>query len=344
MAEIGTPIKAAWLNASHEMPQPNPPGKVPPLWCENYLSYLWSPANQIGIFIHLCRKPGPIPLWDEQVIVALPGDRYLLAKGFSAGRVEKNAFSISGITYRCDEPFVQWTKRFHGGVRLLDGDEYRAGPLKDNIHLPAEFEFTCQAMSPPFDYGEMTTEESESCGFYGHSGHYEQHYEMSGYLNFQGKRYELAGTGMRDHSWGNRDYAVVGCSTWYHGQFPQSGRSFMVVNVTGLPPKSPFNHAVVCDRHTATKAQAIGVQAAKSREDCDADYEFQLVSKDGKSTIRAQILNPPRTSLMGTAEIGLGTFSSAEANHHYVNAFTRFEWDGEVGYGLSDRSFDIQVR
>lgn len=339
MAKIGARIKAAWLNASHEMPQPNPPGAIPRLWCENYLSYLWSPANRVGIFIHLCRKPGPIPLWDEQVIVALPDDRYLLAKGFSAGRMEKNTFSIGGITYRCDKPFVQWTKRFHGGVRLLDGEEFRTGPLKDNIHFPAEFEFTCLSMSPPFDYGEMTAEHAEACAW---SSHYEQHYEMSGYLNFQGKRYELAGTGMRDHSWGSRDYHLVGCSTWYHGQFPGSGRSFMTVLVTGLAPKPAFSFSSVTNRHSVSVAKAIGVEVAKNRTDCDADYEFQLITEKGTSTIKAQILNSPRASLMGTSEIGLGTFSRHEANHHYVNAFTRFEWDGEIGYGLSDRSFDIQ--
>lgn len=342
MGKIGTLIKPAWLNASHEMPQSNPPGELPPLWCENYLSYVWSPSNEIGIFIHLCRKPGLIPLWDEQVIVALPGDRYLLAKGFSRGRVEQNGFSICGVTYCCDEPFAKWTKHFHGGVRLLNGDEYRAGPLKDNIHLPAEFELTFTAMSPPFDYGEMTLEEGESCGFYGNSGHYEQHHEVRGHLALQGERYELAGTGMRDHSWGSRDYAVIGCSTWYHGQFPKSGRSFMAVNVTGLPPKQAFQFAAVGNRTSITVAQAIGVQAAKSPAECGTDYEFQLVGQEGISTIRAQILNSPRASLLGTSEIGLGTFSSGEANHHYVNAFTRFEWDGEIGYGLSDRSFDIQ--
>ena len=43
-------------------------------------------------------------------------------------------------------------------------------------------------------------------------------------------------------------------------------------------------------------------------------------------------------SFVGPAEIAIGTHSAPAANHHYIEGVARFDWDGEVGHGIAERS------
>jgi len=338
VTKVNTQAQPAWLTPAHELPQS--PGKdAPELWSENYLSYVWSPENEIGVYIHLCHRIKGIELWDEQLIVALPGDRYLVSKSSAPGRTDQGPV-VAGIHFRCDEPFIKWTKTFHGGARLISGDEYRAGPLKDGEWTPVKLEMTFDAMSPAYDFGSAHINQVWAVG------HYEQHHVVTGRLSFNDESYEISGTGLRDHSWGARDYKDIGATTWMHGQFTKSGRSFMAVSNTGRPPAPLFTYAVVSDYSSITPTEAENVLPAFSLKDCDSDFEIKIVNKDGTtSTIRAHILNSPRAALVGASEISLGAFvGMTEANHHYIDAFTRFEWDGEIGYGITERSVDLLAK
>ena len=326
----------AWLTDAHELHLD--PGNAPELWSENYLTYVWSPANKVGIYLHLCRTIKGISIWNEQTIVALPGDRYLLAKGISKGYTEPDSLSVANLTFRCDQPFKQWTVTFHGGGRLISGDEYRAGPVRDGESTPMTFELVFMAMSLPFDFG--TPHLDQAWGV----GHYEQHGAITGSLSFAGESHQIDGTGLRDHSWGVRDYKDIGTTTWLHGQFAKSGRSIMAVRVTGLPPRPEFGYATVCTSDTITPVKAIGLPSAKMPSECDTDFSFQLATADGKTTaVSARILNSTRSALVGASEIALGTFKANEggANHHYIDSFTEFNWDGEIGYGITERSVDL---
>lgn len=326
--------RPAWLQDSDELPQLHK--DLPPGWSENYLSYVWSPNNDVGVYIHLCCRPGSPTVWDEQLHVALPGDRYLVSKGISAGRNDQGP-NVCGISFRCDEPFVKWTKRFHGGGRLVSGAEMRAGPLTDGETVPVEMELVFTAMSPPFDLGTGTLDQPWAVG------HYEQHHHVTGWIAFAGERYDISGTGLRDHSWGARHYDEIGLTTWLHGQFPESGRSMMAVLVTGKPPRPPFTYACVSDANSVTAAVPSPLPTARTLSQSEEGYEFELTLADGsKSTIKATIVNPLRAALVGASEIALGTHAAPGANHHYIDAFTRFEWDGEVGYGITERTVDLE--
>jgi len=334
MTKINIQAKPSWLTNNHELPI-TPDKNAPELWSENYLSYVWSPANNVGVYIHLCHRIKGFELWDEQLVIALPDDRYLLSKGSSKGRVDRGPV-VAGIHFRCDEPFVRWTKTFHGGARLISGDEYRAGPVKDGEWTPVKLEMVFDAMCPPHDFGAEHMDQSWG------NGHFEQHHIVTGRLSFNKENYEISGTGMRDHSWGSRDYHDIGTTTWVHGQFPKSGRAFMAVLVTGLPPKPELSLATISDHNSTKYTKSIGLPVAKSLADCDSDFEFQLIMPDGAaSKVKAKILNSDRAALIGPSEISLGTYTAPIANHHYIDSFTRFDWDGEIGYGVTERTVDL---
>ncbi|MGY4103731.1 DUF7065 domain-containing protein [Nocardia sp. R16R-3T] len=325
--------RPAWLTDEDELPHPRE-AENPPTWSENYLSYVWSSANDVGIYVHLARRTSPFELWDEVVNIALPGDRFLTAKALGPGYTKN--LGVSGVWMKCDAPYERWTKRFVGAGRLLDGDTYRSGPVADGLHTPVGWELSYEAMSPPFDFG---TEHLDQA--WGH-GHYEQHGRLEGWLVCGDERFEIKGTGLRDHSWGPRDYREIGTTTWLHAQFPESGRALMAVLVTGMPPRPAFSVATITDSASVRHLQADGLPQARTLDDTNSGFGFTLRDGDNiEAKVSAEVLRPLRAACAGSAELVLGTHAAPDVNHHYVDAFARFDWAGETGYGVIERTVDL---
>jgi hypothetical protein len=148
----------------------------------------------------------------------------------------------------------------------------------------------------------------------------------------------LVGTGLRDHSWGPRDYAQIGSTAWIHGQFPDSGRTFMAVAVTGRPPRPQFTHAVAGDAGHSARA-TVGALPLLVGADGDPSAPYELALNG--TAIRAEVLRTVRMAFVGPTEIALGRHRGERVNHDYLIAFTRFEWNGEIGYGVTDRTVEL---
>lgn len=229
-----------WLSAVDELPRA--PSNLP-YWVENYLTYAFSPADSVGIYLHFRHvpgKPGKPALWDELIQIALPGDRYVTSRTFGSGHLSRDpelpgvgSFGVCGLTYECHEPFARWTKRFVGGARLVSGAELRSGPVTDGPHVPVELHLDIAGFGTPFDYGTSSLEQAWG------KAHYEQHHRATGRLLVDGERFELDGTGLRDHSWGPRQFEWMGRTTWIHASFPDSGRAFALCYVAESPPHVP---------------------------------------------------------------------------------------------------------
>jgi hypothetical protein len=231
-APTGKNLVVEWLRDEDELPHPTGEESN---WSENWLTYGWDPDQNIGVYFHIGRHPGPLGVYETTFNVYLAGDRLLTHRGSGPNNTGRKGPTIGPVSYACLEPFHRWRKRFHGSVRATTGDELRAGPLQDGPYIDVSLDFTSTASSPVFDFGAEKLDQTWGWG------HYEQHHEFTAALTIGDLRYDLRGVGLRDHS---RDWAGVGDTTWYHGQFP-SGRSFVVVAVPGRPPAKPFIHGVI---------------------------------------------------------------------------------------------------
>ena len=303
-------------------------------WSENYLTYVWSPTNDVGIYIHLCRLPGEVALWDEVLFIALPDERWLVSKSVSPARPCDDGVAVNGMRWVCDVPFQRWTKRFCGGAQLVTDAELADGALRDGDHVPVEFDLSCEAMSPAFDFGEAMADQAWA------TGHYEQHVRIAGTLRFGGETLEISGTGLRDHSWGPRDYRRIGYTTWLNAQFPESGRALMAVRATGVPPAPSLAFATVYDDGQLLAATAADLPMAHSVEDAEAGFSFALTVNGSETLVKCETLRATRASFLGPASLVLGTDQRPTCNHDYIDTFARFTWDGEVGYGIVDRTVD----
>ncbi|MUL65798.1 hypothetical protein BOO86_15085 [Mycobacterium sp. CBMA 234] len=332
----GDNLVVTWLRDVDE--QPHQPGEETN-WSENWLTYGWAPEQGIGIYFHIGRHPGSMGIYETTFNVYLPGDRFLTHRGFAAASPGGSP-RVGAVSFHCEEPFQRWRKQFRGAARATTGDALRAGPLLDGSCVDVDLDLTITAASPPFDFGAEKLEQSWG------SGHYEQHHQFTATLIIGAERFELRGTGLRDHSWGPRDWSGVGDTTWYHGHFP-SGRSFMVVSVPGRPPFDPFVYGVVSDDSTVQKIDVVTVPPVTAvyhhggSAAPDSPYELELRTADGPITVRCDIVQSMPMTFIPPTQIGIGTHRGPQASHENVETITRFTLDGEVGYGLVTACRDL---
>jgi hypothetical protein len=305
-----------------------------PLWCENYLTYMYAPDAGIGVWTHMCHRGGPPERWDEKFLVALPDGRVLAAKASGPGYMTASPPTLRtcALALRCEEPYRCWTMTFDGDARVVDRAGLFDAAVADGEHVPVALTLDCRGLGPAYDFGEQHLDQS-----WGH-GHYEQPLTCTGTLQV-GDEPPLAlhGTGLRDHSWGPRDYAQIGSTAWIHGQFPVSGRTFMAVAVTGRPPRRPFSYAVIGDGERTGRASVAALPILTDVASAPDGYELLV----GDETIRAEIMTTLRMAFVGPTEIALGAHRGENVNHDYLISFTRFEWGGEVGYGVTDRTVEL---
>jgi hypothetical protein len=301
------------------------------LWSENYLSQAYFPQAEVGLWLHQCRPAHDRDLWEEITVIYLPDDRFLLAKGAGLGRGEQGPWGAA-LRYRCEEPFVRWTKSFRGTARLVEGEEMRAGPLADGLSVGVDMETTWRGLGPAFDWdvSELTWADARS--------HYEQHCAVTGRLHFGEEEIELDGSGIRDHSWGPRDVAGIGRHIWAHAQFP-SGRSFMLFHHVA-PDGNLVSHGLLDAGEGIVRAELIGsAPLLTDAEQAGDGYELHLRGGgDTAAVLSAEILQVAGLGLTGLSELVLGVPPGPPASHQLFEGQTRFTWDGETGYGLSERT------
>lgn len=328
MSTTATTIRPAYLSDADELAHERPEGV--PMWSENYLSGACFPAAGAGVWVHQCRPQHDTRFWEEVFTFMLPGDRYLVAKG--ARLADGAGASGPALTYECLQPFVRWRKSFHGLARLVPGEELRAGPLADGPHLAVDMDLTWTGAGPAFDM-DMSEQSWASV-----QAHYQQHCRVTGTIEFARERLELDGCGIRDHSWGPRDLSRLGNHAWIYGEL-SSGRRIMYFHhdTAGGSGRLDHGHEAADDLRPLVAAGELPVPRVPRA--WAEPYVLELRRADGQVLpLRAEILSGQALALTNGSELQLGA-PGPDATHHLFECPTRFEWDGEAGYGMTEWSW-----
>ena len=294
-----------------------------PLWTENYCYVCYDPTSEIGVWTHLGRAPFDPTLWRELSMVFLPTGERLVNKGY--GRTEM-ARGPGGATlaYECVEPWKRWRTRRDGAAIRTTVKDLDSGLLFDRAHERVAFDLAWEDRGPRWDWGEV--EDAHGWG----KLHYEQLATVSGTVTVGGQAVPFAGAGIRDHTRGPRDFTVVDRHIWAWGNFP-SGRGFMLLGVSA--GGQSLTRAVTVDGGLLTARTVADPPMLPSRAEAAEPYVLDL---DGVR-IGGEILHLLAGGFDGPNDICLG-FDPAVTAAANFEAFTRFEWDGETGYGLTERS------
>jgi hypothetical protein len=188
--------------------------------------------SEVAFYARIGARPnegvieGALGVWLPPTRPGLP-PRFLLAfaRDPSPADLETAPVAAGALTFTCDVPFEQWSVAVDGEARLWaraeDLGEHPDAHQKVQVSGALRF----SAWVPPFHFESGLT--SAVAG-----RHYEQPGSISGELVVNGERLTIDGAGLRDHSWGVRDWQGVPHWRWM-GMLVDRDH-FLLVNNVGL--------------------------------------------------------------------------------------------------------------
>jgi hypothetical protein len=299
---------------------------------ENYAWYGHDPESGFGFVAHQGTMPEDPMLWHAVIYVHLPDGRQLVAKDV-APRPGPDTVGTSVHRFTCMEPFDHWRITFYGGCRLVSSDDLEGGLVRDGRSTPVQIDLELRAAGPAWD---PAASEGRAEGWT--DLHHEQALSMRGAVTSGGNTWHIAqGVGYRDHSVGPRDLRQLATHSWCNGAFP-SGRSFGSLEVGHLDGGRTTRAYVVFDG-TIEDARIVEMPAMANVRAEPETFVVRLATRDGEAHIDGSLV-PNRNanfSVAGPAEWTIGTAVGSDGTYFLAQRLVRWEWDGEIGYGMADR-------
>ena len=128
---------------------------------------------------------------------------------------DNDALDAGGLTWTMVTPFEELRIDYAGKVLLLTDPEQMADPreaFRNNPFEACEVHLTFTGQGRPSMFGGEPDTPHEAPGEEFAKGHYEQLVEARGTIRVGDREWEIAGFGLRDHSWGPRYWQAP----WYY--------------------------------------------------------------------------------------------------------------------------------
>jgi hypothetical protein len=271
-------------------------------------------GSGLAFYSRIGRRPnegiteGALGIW-------LPGQGFLL----SFARTELADEIESGpVGYSCAVPLVLWDLGFEGEGRLFERAEHLATrrDAYETVAVRARLRFT--AWHEPLSFRSGLAEGVAST-------HYEQPGSVAGTIEVGGRRHPLTGRGMRDHSWGVRDWQAVPYWRWF-----------------GLIA-DPDNFLVLNNVGTAEGGETAGGFMMRDGllapiESCETTSELDPELGCQRSFVaRARDAEGRKTTLAGRAVEVAPLRQKRDGRITHVNeGLTEYDWEGRRGTGISE--------
>lgn len=318
-----------------------------PFWSENMLFTPYDPATGIGMWLHLGTVPNEWEMWEDRVILTLPGDEGVLSMWAYHRTPSEQRPGGSNLFFRCIEPFRRWTVRFDGFAQhvsnagMAQGLERSVGRRRrllielDIDHVTPAWNVAAAA------HGARGRGAMESQGWA--KEHYEQLYRATGRVRVDDTDYRYDGIGWRDHSRGPRGGG--GGAPW--GGHSTSGSVW------------PSGRAVIFTRLWSTDG-AITLEGAQITEADGTSYEAEVIEAPRLTDlvlrgerVEARLRSPRgdhqlamtcETSMYLSMQnqIAVGVDLSGPGLMYVIN-FGAVEWDGETGHFYLERSDPLSL-
>jgi hypothetical protein len=228
------------------------------------------------------------------------------------------AVATGPLSFDCMLPFVVWEIRFAGEGRLFERAEHLATDRHAYRAVPITAALRFTAWCDPLSFESGLAEGVAT-------DHYEQPGSVAGTLVVDGHRHPLAGRGMRDHSWGVRDWQQVPYWRWF-GMVADPD-NFIVLNNVGL-------------RAGGETAGGFMMRAGEIAPIASCETQSELDPELGAQrsfTARATDALGRETTLTGRVlEVAPLRQRRGGRLTHVNEALTDYEWEGRRGTGISE--------
>ena len=332
-----------------QLPAPEPQ----PHFNETFCFTGYDPDADIGWFFHIGARPLP---WRARLYILLPGAEDFIFLSATSGEAVSRRPGADAIHAECLSPFRRWrlfadttgqrmTRAEKLGRHHLNSDELNQssqvlaakraqGCSADDEGVGAEvrvqLDIEIEAVAPlwALGYGDGATPEQQ--GERGFRTHHHQLMMSKGTIAINGMAAAVSGPTWRDHSrgprtltrWGRHDLAGV----W----FPGSRIGVGLIRQHDLNDRLLYDRAYVIEDGAVKPARVTEMTPLTSLDELHPAVEL-VVQAEGQpplrltGTIMTEMIEP-----MGSSS----WLSEAQA---------RWELNGEIGYGLCERSGQFQL-
>lgn len=177
-----------------------------PAWSESYYFNFVDPVSKVAMFTRMGFRPGDG--WADGLhVIYLGGDRVAFTYGRRTIGKDLGAYDgdlrAGNLQITCHEPFRRWQIRYQGPAE----DIADAAILLERKKLRPEGWF--KAATLDMDVGFQGLSEPHYAAA-GERGHFEQTGRVTGTIRVNDETFSVDGWGVRDKSWGPRDWGASG--------------------------------------------------------------------------------------------------------------------------------------
>jgi len=297
----------------------------------------FDPTHQVGGWFRIGNRANE-GYAEMTVCIYLPDGKV----GFMFKRptiTNNDAFNAGGLTWTMVKPFEELRIDYSGKVVVLDDPLQMANPKEaftNNPYAECEVHITFTGKGKPSMFGGEPDQPHETPGEEFAKGHYEQLVEAHGTIRVGDQEFDIAGCGLRDHSWGPRYWQAPWYYRWLTANFgPDLG--FMASRVAkkdGPGTRGGFvwdnGQMHYCDHFELTTEfegddtyhQRISGLLKSSRSEREWKFTGEVMDL---IPLRNRRQDPEGIWLVTRISEGMTRWTMASGEH-----------DGAVGYGLSE--------
>lgn len=299
-----------------------------PNFNESVYTNAFDPAQRMGGWMRLGNRVNE-GYAELSVVLYLPDGR--VACQFGRPRITANdKFSGGGLSYEVVEPFAHVRMEYAGEVMVLDDPEALRAPdtmFKNAQRLPARVVWDHRGVSP-LHGGEPTRPDQQT--MYGRDfslGHFNQHTAIMGRIEVGDQQWSMSAFGWRDHSWGPRQWQVIHFYRLFIANFGD-GSGFMLLKIAGKEGRSRRVGVVMVD--------------GAYEEVIDLDVQTDWNDKQDPQRVRIGVRTARRAAVIEGEIVTMAPLRNRRkigdevVTSRIAEGFTRFTWDGRVGYGMTE--------
>ena len=298
------------ITAEHEGWQPPGPEEQ---WSDSFY-FGGGDGEGLALYARIGRRPneqtteGALGMW-------LPGQGFFLT---FARVAPAPAVAAGPLEFDCLAPLVTWEIRFDGPGRLWERAEHLATARDAYRTVRAEVALRFTAWGDPLSFESGLAEGVAT-------DHFEQPGSLAGTLVVEGCRRPLAGRGMRDHSWGVRDWQRVPYWRWFG--FVADPDNFVVLNNVGLP-----GGGETAGGFMMRDGEIAPIASCETGSELDPELGAQRAFSARATDARGRA-----TTLTGRAlEVAPLRQRRDGLLTHVNETLTAYEWEGRRGTGISE--------
>jgi hypothetical protein len=268
----------------------------------------------LAFYSRVGRRPNEA-VTEGAVGVWLPGQGFLLSYA-RIGLTEQ--IEAGPVRFECALPLRLWEIVLEGAGRLFERAEHVATRRDDfeTVEIRGALSFTAW-------HGPLSFRSGLADGVA--TAHYEQPGSVAGTIEVAGRRHPLAGRGMRDHSWGVRDWQAVPYWRWF-GMIADPD-NFLVLNNVGTR-----DGGEVAGGFLMRDGVLAPIEDCETRSELDPDLGCQR-----SFVARARDAAGRETTLAGRATEVAPLRQRRDGRLTHVNeGLTEYVWEGRRGTGISE--------